>query len=124
MKTEDRGLRIEDGRGGGDESPMYIDRSKVGENVESARSSVRSHESEVVGGAKFEYFRLKTKFLKNDGMGETRIARIDTDFYMGSQGVANDQDRCERCHGGRDNEGGKKGNTDKSAFALVWPYIF
>jgi hypothetical protein len=68
-----------------------------------------------------EDLRLKTRFFQNDGTDETRI---DTNFYVGSQGVANDQGRCERCPCERDIEGRKRGSADKSVFLRILPYIF
>ena len=67
MKTEYRKLRMEEGRGGSDESPMYIGRSEGCENVQSPKSKVQNHEvAGVVDGAKYEDLPLKTKFSSQD----------------------------------------------------------
>jgi hypothetical protein len=62
MRTEDRRLRIEDGRGGIEESPMYIDRNVVGENVHGPMSRAQSVRNAGRRARNVEDLRLKMRF--------------------------------------------------------------
>jgi hypothetical protein len=74
MKTEDRRLRIEDGRGGRDEGPMYTGRSEAGENVQGPKSKVHPVRNAERGLRNIEYFRLKTDFRSRDGERWRRVS--------------------------------------------------
>ncbi len=85
MKTDDSRLRIEDRGLRSEKDPMETGRSEGHEDVPNPMSKVDPVRNAECGVRNIEIYRLKTRFFQNDGMGETRIARIGTNFRMGSR---------------------------------------